>query len=335
MLASLAWVAFVLTQTVGDPGRGEAVAAAVLADPDARAEVTAPVTRAVMSTVGVPAAQRPLVESQVDQILQSPDGSRAFIDPFAGSWARLLGEDDPRSTEFDLAPLLARFVAESGTTPDVVNFPDRLPVPGVPLPRAQLEWMDGFRSAFAAAVLPLALTATLLFAVGFAMGERARVLRSIGIWAILAGGSWIVVPLVLVWAARRWAPGADAVVAAALDEATSGLFVVAVVLAVAGALTFAASFAVPSPTHATRPAQPVPRRRRFATPDAAHSRTAPVPWTPPPPRTTAEMPATSRPDAPPVGTTAEWPIEPPPEPRPVESGEVDDDDQDSLWEYYS
>ena len=146
VLASLALVAFVFTQTVLDPSRGERVAAAVLSDPAARAEVTAPVTRAVMSTANLPPEQQAVVEAQVDRLLGSPTGARAFVDPFAGAWARLLGEDDPRPNEFDLAPLLSQLVAETGSVPDGVAVPDRLPVPGVPLPRVELGWMSGVRS---------------------------------------------------------------------------------------------------------------------------------------------------------------------------------------------
>ena len=304
LVASLAWAGFVFTQTVGDPGRGERIAAAVLADDDARAEVAAPITSAVMSRFGVPPEQRPVVAAQVDRVLSEPAGAQSFIDPFAGSWARMLGEDDPRPTEFDLAPLLAQFAATAppGVAEGLPPVPDRLPVAGVPLPRAQLGWMADVRSVISAAVVPLALLAVALFAVAFAIGDRRRVLRRIGVWAILAGASWIVIPPALVWLTRRWAPGADAVASAALDEAVSGLLPVAVVLAAVGALALVGSFVVPTvdaraPAAASRGrARPRPVARRQPTQPPTGAAPAPAAPTSVLPRTrsvepTAQMPA--------------------------------------------
>jgi hypothetical protein len=373
LAASLAWAGFVFTQTVGDPGRGERIAAAVLADDDARAEVAAPITSAVMSRFGVPPEQRPVVAGQVDRVLSEPAGAQSFIDPFAGSWARMLGEDDPRPTEFDLAPLLAQFAATAppGVAEGLPPLPDRLPVAGVPLPRAQLGWMADVRSAISAAVVPLAVLAVVLFAVALAIGDRRRVLRRIGVWAILAGASWVVIPPALVWLTRRWAPGADAVASAALDEAVSGLLPVAVVLAAVGALALVGSFVVPTadaraPAAASRGrARPRPVATRQPTQAAAPAAaTSALPRT----RTvepTAQMPAivttsperTSMTDAATmqsaarespasdtaatdgsertaeIGPTALRPRGRPDPARPPES--ATDDDGDALWEYYS
>ena len=345
-LASLAWAGFVFTQTVGDPGRGERIASAVLADPDARAEVTAPITGSVMTATGVPPEHRPLVEGQVDRFLSDPQGARSFIDPFAGSWARLLGEHDPRPTEFDVAPFLAQF-AVTASVPDGIVLPERLPVSGVPLPRTQLDWMDDVRAAIDAAVLPLALAAAALFAMAFAIGDRARVLRRLGVWAILAGLVWVAVPPVVVWAARRWATGADAVVSVAVDEAITGLLPVALALVVGGALATVASFAVGAtperaPAGARRPraAAPVPRtaattaprRRRTTVPTAELPIVGPGPA--PAAEPTTRLPASPPAGEPDLGTTDEITtrLPAPTAPRPDSLG---DDRPDPLWEYYS
>lgn len=335
LLASLAWAGFVFTQTVGDPGRGERIAAAVLEDQDARAEVVAPITASVMRTYGLPVEQQPLVAGQVDRILTDPAGARSFVDPFAGSWARLLGEDDPRPAEFDLAPLLAQFGATAGV--DGAAVPDRLPVPGVPLPRTRLDWMDGVRTAVSAAVLPLVVAAAVLFAIAFAVGDRARVLRRLGIWAMLAGMSWVVVPPLLVWLARRWAPGADAVAAAALDEAVSGLLPVAIALVGGGTVALVGSFAVRPERTAARGPAPHPRREAAPSPAARPAMPSTAPAAAARRRTvapTAEIPVVT------VDPTA-----PPTEPIPTQSlgrrpGErvgTDDEagvDGDPLWDYY-
>lgn len=305
------------TQTVGDPGRGERIAAAVLDDPAARAEVVAPITSSVMSTTGLPPEQQPFVASQVDALLQDPRGAQAFIDPFAGSWARMLGEPDPRPPEFDLAPLVAEFAALTGAAPPVAQ---QLPVPGVPLPRAELGWMDGVRRGIDAAVVPLALVAAGLFAAAFIIGNRGWVLRRLGAWAFGAGLLWVVVPPLAVWASRRWTPGADAVVAVALDESTDGLLPVALALVVGGVAAFAASFTIPAHRDvapAPVPAEPphrVRRERRATSP-------VPVPAQRHPVEHTREMPVVA-PTPPTAAATTRVPTHPQPE------------NPDDLWEYY-
>ena len=289
------------THTVGDPGRSERIAAAVLDDDAARAEVAAPIADSVMRSTGLPGDQRVAVEQQVDLVLQDPRGAQAFIDPFAGSWARMLGEDDPRPTQFDLAPLLADFqsvadaaaAANPGSTPFTV--PATLPVGGVPLPRAQLGWMGGVRRGVDASVIPLALIAAALFGLGFAIGDRARTLRRLGAWGFGAGALWVIVPPVVVWAAGQWAPGADSVVAVALREATSGLRVAALALVAGGVAAYAASFTIaagdrrveaPAVRAAPVGTRPAPSRAR-AQPAPVVARTATMPV-----EVTREIPAT-------------------------------------------
>jgi hypothetical protein len=328
LAASLAWAGFVFTETVGDPGRGERIAAAVLADDDARDEVAAPIASAVMTTFGIPPEQRPIVADQVDRTLNDPAGARSFIDPFAGSWARMLGEDDPRPTEFDLAPLLAQFAATAppGTIDAIPPIPERLPVPGVPLPRTRLDWMADVRSAISMVVVPLALAAAVMFAVAYATGDRARVLRRLGIWGIAAGASWIMIPPMVVWLTRRWAPGADAVAAVALDEAVSGLLPVAIALSIGGGAALAGSFAV-SPAR-DRAAAPRPRARP-ATPSRPARVAASI--------TATEAATRAMPRARPIEPTAEMPVVHAPAQRPSPSDPVarDDDESDALWDFYS
>lgn len=315
------------TQTVGDPGRGERIAAAVLDDPAARAEVAAPITSSVMQTAGLPPEQQPFVASQVDALLQDPRGARAFIDPFAGSWARMLGESDARPPEFDLAPLIDEFTALTGAATPAVQ---QLPVPGVPLPRTELGWMRGVRRGIDGAVVPLALVAAGLFAAALIIGNRGWVLRRLGVWAFGAGFLWVVVPPLAVWAARRWAPGADAVVAVALDESTDGLLPVALALVVGGIAALGGSFAVPArrdPGPAPAPVEPRRERNVRRERQPAFDMTAPVaaPAARPVDRT-REMPAAPAPapaaaTAPPPATTR-IPTQPPP------------DNPDDLWDYY-
>lgn len=349
VVASLAWAGFVFTQTVGDPGRGERIAAAVLADDDARAEVVSPVTAAVMRSTGLPADQQPLVAGEVDRLLQDPGGAQSFIDPFAGSWARMLGEDDPRAASLDLTPLLDDVTAAVGAGAAPVAGVVPIPVTDIPLARVELGWMGGLRRAVDAALVPMAVLAAGLFAIAFMIGERRRVLRRLGAWAVSAGLLWVVVPPLLVWAAGSWATGADSVIAVALDEATSGLLPVALALVLGGIGTFAASFLVPEPAD-----RPAPAPQRAAAPASARQQRQAGPPAPTPAATrtmaattavasrpvdrTAAMPATPAAPNGPAAPTTRVPsaadreaAAPPASPAPPAA----DDDGDALWDYYS
>ncbi len=258
--ASLAWAGFVFTNTVGDPGRGERIATAVLEDDAARAEVVAPIASAVVRNAGIPATQQPAVAVQVDALLQDPATARTFVDPFAGQWARMLGADDARPVDYDVGPILDQILA---ATPGVgvpvgdqgaAIASDALVVPAVPLPRAQFDWMVPSRNTVTRATAILASLAAVGFAVGFAIGDRRWVLRRVGAWATLAGAVWVVVPAVAVWAARRWATGADSIIAVAVEEAVSGLQATSLVLLAAGLVAFAGSFTA-VPAWSTAPAR--------------------------------------------------------------------------------
>lgn len=349
--ASIAWAGFVFTSTVGDPGRGERIATAVLADDDARAEVVAPIASTVVRTAGIPPTQQPAVARQVDALMQDPASARSFIDPFAGQWARMLGDDVAgRPTGFDVGPLLDDILA---ATPgfeqvaeqdlgELVGDPDApstasgdgTVVAGVPLPQARLGWLLPSRQTVQRATTIFATLAAIGVLVGFAIGSRRWILRRVGVWAAFAGSIWVIVPLAVVWAARRWATGADSIIRVAVDEAVSGLRPVALVLVIGGVLSFASSFA-PAPAWAMSSpradAQPPPAARpprdSRTTPQPAPrptasrpARVAPVGGAPPRREPTATMPVVAR-------SADETPVRAP-----------DDRDlvgHDPLWSYYS
>jgi hypothetical protein len=205
------------------------------------------------------------------------------------------------------------------------------------MPRAQFDWMAGVRSGVETAVMPLALAAAALFATAFAMGQRTRVLRRLGVWALIVGGSWVAVPPLAVWITGRWAPGADAVVAAALDEATSGLLGVAIALVAGGALALAMSFVVVAPQREPEPA-PRSRRGQPKSTEVPQRPLAPVTESPSSrrPQNTAEMPVALRPDAP-TATVASPPAASrrADEVSPTVADDTSDEDSDSVWEFYT
>jgi hypothetical protein len=352
---------------VGDPARGEQLATAVLADDDARAEVVAPITNAILLTTGVPAAQRPLVAGQVDALLRDPDGARAFIAPFAGSWARMLGEDDPRPAELDLVPIVGRLAVDvpglDGSLPaaEVLEGGEALgagavgvPVAGVPLPRVSLDWMADVRNGIVAATIPLAIVAAGFATAAFVVGERRRVLRRVGVWGVLAGSAAVVIPPLVVWAARTWATSADAVVDVLARESVSDVLPIAIVLVVGGLVAMALSFVPLSSSvaahQASRPA-PVGEPGRQGSRAASDASTGSPSVRPSVERRvdpTIEMRsglgdgrAAPTIEAPTVvigglgvrGSSADGGSDRATDPAGV--GDATDDDRDALWEYYS
>ncbi|WP_420453142.1 hypothetical protein [Ilumatobacter sp.] len=274
-----------LTQTVGDPDRGERMARAVLDDDAARAQVVAPISSSVMSTTGLPTSRSAQVSDAVDRALREPSGAQAFIDPFAGSWARVLGEDDPRPAVFDLAPVVDDIGTEllpAGVDPSVLGSAG-VAVPAVSLPGTPFPWLGDVRRGVASAVVPMALVAGALALIALvAAGDRRWVVRRIGVWAVLAGALWVAVPPIAVQLARWWVRGSDALVEVAVREATSGLRPAAIALVALGVAAVVGSLVWP---------RSVPER---AVPTGAHGRarrgvahaTTPGPTTPATPRST-------------------------------------------------
>lgn len=307
----------------------------MLADPEARAEVVAPIASAIVTSNGLPPDTQPFVTAQVDRVLRDPAGARAFIDPFAGSWARMLGEDDPRPTEFDLVPLVDVLVA---TTPglDAAGVPtDRFVVPAVPLPRSDVPGVGAARRTIAATTIPLAVLALAGLAVGLVSAERRWALRRFGLWAVLAGAAWVALPPMITWAARRWATGADSVIAVAVEEGVSGLRPVAVALAATGLVMYAGSFLLPTPIERPQPERrPEPAgvpRRTAAAPArstvSTASRTTAIPTA-----ASAASTASSTPAPTAAMPTADMPADR----RPAAASDSDTSDgSDPLWDYYS
>ena len=285
LFASLAWGSTVFVHTVGDPDRAAEIGAAVLADDEARAEVVAPLTAAVMRSTGLPVEQEPVVAGEVDRILRDPEGAQTFIEPFVGSWAATLGVDDPRSSRLDvsrlvsLSPTLAALQPSTGA--GGAEFPSisQLPLPsvgatdGVPFLAGGYGWVGGLGRVASAAIVPLAILAMVCGGVALAIGDRRSTLRRLGAWAVGAGIVWVVLPSVAVWFARRWVTEADAVVEVAVGEAMSGLVVPALLLVLAGAGALTVSFAVGPGSGPT--ARPTRRSMPPAAPSSVPPATSP------------------------------------------------------------
>lgn len=310
--ASLAWAGWIYLHTIGDPHRLERVATAVVDDPSARAEIAASFTGQLVESLGIDPGLQPVVESAVVGALSDPRVTDDVIAAIGASHANALGVDDDRSTTIDTAGFMVAVRDQLvQISPEAAEL---VPVEGVgelTLPRFQPPGVGTLRRIAEPAVNTLALVALGLLALSLLLGDRRATLRRYGIWGLCSGLGWLLVPLLVNAAARTWADGADAIVAAALTESRRTVLPVAIAVAASGAVALIVSLLpalAPSPvpagtatTSQARRAQPLAPVRAAAAPRP----TAPV--TAARPTTRVDTFVRSTPQAPPAAPPAAAP----------------------------
>jgi hypothetical protein len=315
LCASFAWAGWIYLHTIGDPHRLERVASAVVDDPGARTEIAASFTGQLVESLGIDPQLEPVVESAVVGALSDPRVTDDVIAAIGASHANALGVDDDRPTTIDTAAFMVavrdQLVQISPEAADLV------PVDGVgelALPRFQPPGVGTLRRIAEPVVNTLALVAVGLLGLSLVLGDRRSTLRRYGIWALCSGLGWLLVPLLVNAAARTWADGVDAIVAAALTESRRTVLPVAMAIAASGAVALivsllpalgSSSTASPAAAGAAgqgRRVQPVAPARSTAAPRPA----APVTAAPPTVRvdtfvrSAPEAPTAAPPDAAPV-----------------------------------
>jgi hypothetical protein len=220
LCASFAWAGWIYLHTIGDPNRLERVATAVVDDPAARTEIAASFTGQLVDTLGIDGELRPVVESAVVGALSDPRVTDDVIAAIGASHANALGVDDDRPTTIDTAGFMVAVRDQLvQISPEAA---DRIPVDGV----GELSLL---------------------------LGERRSTLRRYGVWALCSGLGWLLVPIIVNAAARTWADGVDAIVAAALTESRSTVLPVAMAIAGSGVAALVVSL-LPAPGSSTRSA---------------------------------------------------------------------------------
>ncbi len=242
LCASFAWAGWIYLHTIGDPHRLERVASAVVDDPGARAEIAASFTGQLVESLGIDPQLEPVVESAVVGALSDPRVTDDVIAAIGASHANALGVDDDRPTTIDTAAFMVavrdQLVQISPEAADLV------PVEGVgelALPRFQPPGVGTLRRIAEPVVNTLALVAVGLLGLSLVLGDRRSTLRRYGIWALCSGLGWLLVPLLVNAAARTWADGVDAIVAAALTESRRTVLPVAMAIAASGAVALIVS----------------------------------------------------------------------------------------------
>lgn len=255
LCASFAWAGWIYLHTIGDPHRLERVATAVVDDPSARAEIAASFTGQLVESLGIDPELQPVVESAVVGALSDPRVTDDVIAAIGASHANALGVDDDRSTTIDTAGFMVAVRDQLvQISPEAAEL---VPVEGVgelTLPRFQPPGVGTLRRIAEPAVNTLALVALGLLGLSLLLGDRRATLRRYGVWALCSGLGWLLVPLIVNAAARTWADGVDAIVAAALTESRRTVLPVAMAIAASGAVALIVSL-LPSLGSATSPGQ--------------------------------------------------------------------------------
>lgn len=322
LLASAAWSGWVLLHTAADPTRAERVATAVLHDPDARHEVARDVTHTVVDTVlkltqgklptSFVGADDPRLIDAVDGALADPRLIDNVVTALGNAHARALGVTAPEPV-VDGAALVNGVVQRlEPVAPDQAAIVRTFTIGNVTLPSFTVPYAKESRDLADRWVPRLAAGAAVLLLAALAVGNRAGVLRAVGLWAIGAAIFWVAVPRLIVWIARTQFTGHAAVVAVGTKAATASLAgpalllggagLVALVVGVAAGLALdrrpapvaagraparrpvagAVGGPVPSPARATAPAPATAARVAATTTVAGASPTTAMPQQPPP-----------------------------------------------------
>ena len=223
----MAWVGFTLERTVFDSGRSERLAATLLDDDEVQAVLVQRTVNALEATL--PAAATSEVstaelERGARSALASPEVDAALRAAVVGTHRYLLGEvTEPPA--FRTAPLDEAVRARlAAVDPALAEAVPELPTLDVQLPDAGLSIVRSVREAteqvtrLAALVALIGLGGALLIA-----RDRGRVLRRVGIWALAAGGTWVVLAYGLPALAEALLPEGAALVGALVDVVAGGM----------------------------------------------------------------------------------------------------------------
>ncbi len=243
LCATLAWAGWVFLHTIGDAERSGEIATAVLEDDAAREQVATVFALQLVRATGIDRSNIDVVESAVSAALDDPRLSTEVVDAFGSAHSSALGVDDGSDTSIDPNAMLAAVRDQVAlVSPELAaQLPDgSLPV--VELPEFHPPGIATARRVAESVTTALALAAAVLAAVALGFGDRRSVLRRIGVWGVLSGIGWVLLPLAVVAGARAWASDVDAIVEAAVRTSVDGIMPVAVALFAGGAVALVLSF---------------------------------------------------------------------------------------------
>jgi hypothetical protein len=260
LAASVAWIGWLFLHTAGDPNRSDRIAHAILDDPRARQEVAADIAKGIAGAANQAATQAatragqqqstilvsgddPSLQKAVDEALGDPRIADNLIDAISAEHAIALGVKPAHPAVIDTATLVTavRYYLIN-VDPVMAKAIPPMTSGQIKLPKAQIPLARQARTFANRWVGWLSLGAVLGFALAFLVGERARVVRRAGGWALGAGLTWAVIPPLITAAADAWVKSQAAVVKAIVHGVTGTVTVTATVLAIAGVAAIVLSF---------------------------------------------------------------------------------------------
>lgn len=317
-IGSLAWTGFIMTRTVLDPGRSEAVANTLLDDPDVHDQLVANIAGGLQAAIpdGFD-VDRATLDAAAETALDSPEVEALFRTAFVDTHQAFLGEGDPpRSIDGGAFGSAAR-AALVESNPELDGLLPAAPTLEIPLPTERVPDLGPVRRALDVAVPMLAAVAAFgAMTALLVTSNRPAILRRTGVWAIALSAFVLVFAFGIPALAHSVAPAQAAVVASLIGALAAASQGPALALAGAGVAALVASFLWRPAARAVM-AEPQPRPPR-----QPGGRRSPHPQTQRIPRQPRRQPGTSR-AAPqrtvpaPVRTPAPPPSPPPSAPAPT------------------
>ncbi|MGI9615383.1 MAG: hypothetical protein ACR2QO_20900 [Acidimicrobiales bacterium] len=276
LVATASWAGFVLSRTVLDPGRSEALADTLLEDPEVRATIVDRLADSAESQIptDVPVT-RDVVDAAAENALEDPRVEALIRDGLVQAHQNALnGIDEP--VMLDGAALgAAGRDAVVAQQPDLDPFLPQAPTLEVELPSTGLSWLGTVKSYVDRYTLFGAIVAIAGVSAAFVLARRrAAALRRVAFWAVSASAFWIAAAYALPWVLERIAPSSVSIASAAVDVFFGAMIRPALTLAGVGVGLLLLSFFWPA----------IERRRPAAMLDqaatAAESRGGQSDWTP-------------------------------------------------------
>ncbi len=235
LCGTLAWTGWAYLHTVGDPHRVEAMATEVLRDDGARSQISHAIAEQLVSATGLDATQQPLVEAAVDVTLGDPRIADNVISALGSAHANALGVNDPRPTVINTSALITA-VREHllAVAPGVAAVLPDGAVDDITLPKYHPPGAGTMRTLARPLTTLFAWLGAFLLIAAFAVGDRRRTLRRFGTWAVMSGIGWLVIPKLIVAAARHWATSFDDVIAVAARVSARAIAPAAAALVIVG-----------------------------------------------------------------------------------------------------
>ena len=239
LCASISWAGWVYLHTVGDPHRTEEIATAVLDDSDARHEIAGVLADQIVERTGLPFNTTPTVATAVDSALGDERISANLIDAFGSAHARALGVDDTRPTTIDTAALIDAVrdhlaVAAPTVAASLDALIANVDVPQLTLPDLHTDAAGRFRSIADKTTTSLGILAVTLLGLAFVIGDRRRVVRRFGTWAVFSGIGWLAGPYLVAAIAKQFASDLDHTIDAVRRACQGPVIIGSIVLVGAG-----------------------------------------------------------------------------------------------------